>query len=314
VRQRALASCLLAVALACGAPAPAPLTRVVGVSPQGEGVSTRTAVEVRFDGPIDPEGLLDGGRLVLVGSDALRAAEAAVEADAGARGLAGAVAVEAALADGGTRVALRPVAPLRGYTAYALVLSSRIRSADGRPVLDPEGRRGTFVSSFATRAPEGPPPRPALTEVLADAATPEAGGEYAEIANLGVAPLDLAGWRLAKRTPAGSLSSCAIAVPAGAPPLEPGAVALVAGGAWDGRYDVPPGVPVLACGAVALLGGIANDRPVELVLADPGGDVHATLGAAGAPLCSAALEKVEPAGPDAPENLACTDGSPGWLP
>ncbi|HSN92940.1 MAG TPA: lamin tail domain-containing protein, partial [Anaeromyxobacteraceae bacterium] len=90
--------------------------------------------------------------------------------------------------------------------------------------------------------------------------------------------------------------------------------ALVAGGAWDGRYAVPSDVPVLSCGATALLGGIANDRAPDLLLADPGGTVRATLGAAGAPVCAAALERLDPAGPDAPENLACTAGTPGLLP
>ncbi len=300
--------------LACGLPPPEPLPRIVAASPLGEGVSTLAAAEIRFEVPVDPDGLLDGRRLVLVGSDALRAAIAAVESDDGAATLAGAVAVAATLEDGGTRVVLRPRAPLRGFTAYAVVLSSRVRAADGRAMLDPEGRRRTFVSSFATGAPEGPPPAPALTEVLADAATPEAGGEYVEVANLGAAPLDLAGWRLAKRTATGALSSCAIGVPPGTAPLRPGAVALLAGGAWDGRYALPAGVPVLACGSTALLGGIANDRAPDLLLADPGGTVRATLGAAGAPICPAALEKVDPAGPDLPENLACADGSPGSLP
>jgi hypothetical protein len=308
------AGAALAAILACGLPVQGPLPRILGAAPEGEGVSTLTSAEIRFDAPVDPEGLLDGRRLVLVGSDALRAAIAAVESDAGAADLAGAIATDASLADGGARVVLRPLAPLRGFTAYALVLSSRIRSADGRPVLDPEGRRRTFVASFETRAPEGPPPAPALTEVLADADTPEAGGEYVEVANLGDAPLDLAGWRLAKRTAAGALVACAIEVPAGAAPLGPGEVALVAGGAWDGRYGLPGWVPVLACGATALLGGIANDRAPDLLLADPGGTVRATLGERGAPICPAALERVDPAGPDAPGNLACTGGSPGILP
>jgi hypothetical protein len=311
VTRPAAVACALAVGLACGYSDPRPLPRILGASPQGEGVSTLAEAEIRFDAPMDPEGLLDGRRLVLVGPDALRAAVAAVETDEGAAGLAGAVAVDAALADGDARVVLRPRAPLRGFTAYALVLSSRIHAADGRPVLDPDGRRRTFVASFETGAPDGPPPAPALTEVLADAATPEAGGEYVEVVNLGDAPLDLGGWRLAKATPAGAFSSCAIAVPPGVAPLEPGEVALVAGGAWDGRYDLPYGVPVLACGTTALLGGIANDRPPELLLADPGGTVRATLGAAGAPLCAAALEKLDPGGEDAPDNLACPDGSPG---
>jgi hypothetical protein len=310
----ALAAAGVAAGLACALPVPERLPRILGASPEGEGVSTLSVAEIRFEAPVAPDGLLDGRRLVLVGSDALRAAVAAVESDEGAAGLAGAVAVDAALADAGARVALRPRAPLRGFTAYALVLSSRVRAADGRVVLDPEGRHRTFVASFATGAPEGPPPAPALTEVLADAETPEAGGEYVEVANLGEAPLDLAGWRLAKRTATGALSSCAIAVPPLVAPIDPGAVALVAGGAWDGRYDLPGGVPVLGCGSTALLGGIANDRAPELLLADPGGTVRATVGAAGAPICPAALERLDPAGPDAPENLACTEGTPGWLP
>ncbi len=313
-RAVARGACAAMALLACGLPAPERLPRVAGASPRGEGVSTLAVAEVRFEVPVDPGGLLDGRRLVLVGSDALRAAVAAVESEEGASALAGAVAVVATLEDGGARVVLRPLAPLRGFTGHAIVLSSRVRAADGRAMLDPEGRRRTFVAAFATRAPEGPPPEPALTEVLADAATPEAGGEYVEVAYLGVAPLDLSGWRLAKRTATGALSSCAIVVPPGAAPLAPGGVALVAGGAWDGRYALPAGVPVLACGATALLGGIANDRAPDLLLADPGGTARTTLGAAGAPICPAALEKLDPAGADLPENLACTDGSPGFLP
>ncbi len=314
LRPRRAARAVAAALLACGLPAPERLPRILGASPVGEGVSTLAAAEIRFEVPADLAGLLDGRRLVLVGSDALRAAVAAVESDGGAAALPGAVAVAATAEDGGARVVLRPIAPLRGFTPYALVLSSRVRAADGRALLDPEGRRRTFVASFATGAPEGPPPAPALTEVLADAATPEAGGEYVEVANLGEAPLDLAGWRLAKRTATGALASCAIAAPPGAAPLAPGAVALVAGGAWDGRYAIPAGVPVLACGTTALLGGIANDRAPDLLLADPGGTVRATLGEAGAPICSAALEKLDPWGDDVPGNLACSDGTPGWLP
>jgi hypothetical protein len=95
--------------------------------------------------------------------------------------------------------------------------------------------------------------------------------------------------------------------------LAPGAVALVAGGAYDGRYALPPGVRVVTCGSTALAGGIANDRAPDLMLADPGGHVLATFGASGGPVCPAAAEKIDPAGPDEPANLACTEGSPGVL-
>jgi hypothetical protein len=233
-----------------------------------------------------------------------------VERDGGAA--PGFVAVRATLEDGGRRVLLRPEAPLRARTGHALVLSSRVRAADGRPVLDPVGRRRPFVASFETGAPEGPPPAPVLTEILADAATPEAGGEYVEIANLGAGALDLSGWRIGKRSAAGALSWCTIAGAAGAA-VPPGGIALVGGGAWDGRYPLPAGVPVLACGAAALLGGIANDRPPAIVLADPAGGVVGSLGERGAPLCPVALERRDPAGPDEPWNLECTEGSPGRI-
>jgi hypothetical protein len=191
------------------------------------------------------------------------------------------------------------------------VLSSRARAADGRPVLDAEGRRRPSIASFETGAAAGPPPAPAITEVRADAATPEAGGEYAELANLGEGPLDLYGHRLAKRTASGTLSSCALPQDA---VVAPGEVVLVAGGAYDGRYALPARTRVFACGATALLGGIANDRPPELLLLDGSGAAVATFGAGGvAPVCADAAVKRDPAGPDAASNLACAAGSPGAL-
>ncbi len=310
-RRPALAA--IAVALACGMPAPQPLPRILGAAPVGEGVPTGTAAEIRFGAPVDPDGLADGRLLVLAPAEILRAAIDAVESDAGAAGLAGAVPSEVSIVDGGERAVLRPRAPLRAYTGYAVVLSSRVHAADGRPMLDPEGRRRTFVASFGTGAPEGPPPALAIVEVRADAETPEAGGEYVELANLGAAPLDLGGWRLAKRTAAGALSSCAIVPPPGAV-IPPAGVALVAGGAYDERYAVPAEVPVMACGATALLGGIANDRAPEILLADPGGHVLATFGSAGGPICPRAAEKTALGAADEPANIACTEGSPGVLP
>jgi hypothetical protein len=308
---RFTAALAAAGALACGPADPEPHARVVAAGPSGAGVPTAAQAELRFSAPVDGEGLLDGRRVVLVEAGALRAAMTEVESEAGASGVG--VATRASLEEGGRCVVLRPAAPLRAFSGYALVLSSRARAADGRPILDPEGRRRTFVATFETGAGDGPPPAPALTEVRADAETPESGGEYVEVANLGAAPLDLAGFRLAKRSATGALSSCAIAPAAGGAVLAPGAVAIVAGGAWDGRYPLPAGIAVHACGAAALLGGIANDRAPRLLLADPAGTVLATLGEGGAPECAAALEKIDPAGDDAPENLACTEGSPGWL-
>ncbi len=298
-------------ALACGLPDPVPLPRIVGASPEGGGVATTTAAEIRFSDPVDPQGLLDGGRLVLVPAASLAEAVAAVESAAGAVALASSVRASAALVDGGRRVVLVPGAPLRAFTAHALVLWSGTRAADGRPVLDPDGRRRTFVVRFETGAPQGPPPVPVVTEVRADAATPEAGGEYVEVANLGEGALDLEGWTLAKRTSSGALSSCTISAPDGEVP--PGGVALVVGGAYDGRYALPTSVSLARCGTTALLGGLANDRAPEIRLSNPLGDLASTFGAAGGPICPAAAERIDPAGLDEPANIACTSGSPGAL-
>ena len=256
--------------------------------------------------------LEDGERLVLVHAAALRAALEAVESDEGAAALAGRVPAALSLADGGRRAVLRPAAALRAHAPYVLVLSSRARDESGRPVLDPEGRQRPYVCAFETGAAPGPPPLPVLTEVRADAETPEAGGEYVEIANLGEGPLDLFGWRLAKRTSSGALSSCPLA-PREEDVVEPGGLALAAGGAYDGRYALPAGTPVVPCGAAALLGGIANDRAPEILLVDPAGEVASSFGAGGvAPRCLEAALRLDPEGPDVASNLACAgEGSPG---
>lgn len=305
---------LAALAAACGPEEPPPLTRVLSASPEGTGISPVLAeAEVRFTSPVDAASVERGGRLVLVPAAALRAALEAVESDEGGDGLGERVAASVSLDDGGRRAVLRPAVALRAHAPYALVLSSRTRDAGGRPVLDPEGRQRPFVSSFETGAAPGPPPRPVLTEVRADAETPEAAGEYVEIANLGEGRLDLFGWRLAKRTASGALSSCLFA-PREEDLVAPGALALATGGAYDGRYALPAGTPVVACGASALLGGIANDRPPEILLVDPAGEVASSFGVGGgAPRCAAAAVRVDPEGPDAPANLACAEGegSPG---
>lgn len=307
---RASAVLLLGLAAGCGAPEPEPLPRVLSVSPQGSGVSPGAAAEIRFSDPADPAGLVDGSRAVLVPASASAEALEAVESEAGASGLAAAIDVAPSLLDGGRRLALVPRAPLRAFTAHAVVLSSRARAADGRPILDPDGRRRPVVARFETGAREGPQPLPVLTEVRSDAATPEAGGEYVEVANLGDGALDLEGWKLSKRTLSGALASCTISLAA---PVPPGVVALVAGGAWDGRYALAAGTPIARCGATAVLGGLANDRAPDLRLSTPLGNVISTFGASGGPVCAEAAERVDPRGPDDPANLECTAGSPGTI-
>ncbi len=153
--------------------------------------------------------------------------------------------------------------------------------------------------------------RPALTEVLADAAAPEAGGEYVEVANVGTGDADLAGHALAKRSASGTLTRCVLEPLAGA--IPPGGHALVIGGAYDGRYRLPDGVMLYRCGASALLGGLANDRAPALQLEAAGGEVVSSFGMAAPSLRCAerSVERIHPAGPDSAANYACARTSPG---
>jgi hypothetical protein len=190
-----------------------------------------------------------------------------------------------------------------------------VRASDGRPVLDPEGKQRPVVVEFEIApAPAGAPPpvHAAIVEVLPDADTPEAGGEYVEIVNLGHQPLDLAGFRLAKASASGTFTRCAIAPRLGGP-VPPGGVALLAGGAYDGRYALPAGTVVYQCGTSSLAGGLANDRAPTLRLEDPAGAVVSSVGvAAPAPRCTGeAIVRLDPAGPDEAANFGCAPPSPG---
>lgn len=299
-RAAAVVGLLLA---GCGLPEAEPFVRVVDAEPSGAGVPPElAAASVGFSAPVSGEGLLDGRRMVLAPADALRGALTAVESEEGAVAFPQAIPAHVTLEDGGRRAVLRPTAALRARTAHVLVISSRLRAADGRPVLDAEGRRRPSVATFETGAAAGPPPRPVITEVRARATTPEAGGEYVVLANLGEGPLDLHGHRLAKRTASGAVSSCAL----GGAVLPPGGTALAVGGAYDGRYATPPEVALLPCGSTALLGGLANDKPPEVMLLDPLGATVATFGRGGvAPVCPAAVVKIDPGGADEAGNLGC---------
>jgi hypothetical protein len=153
--------------------------------------------------------------------------------------------------------------------------------------------------------------RPVVTEVLADAATPQAGGEYVEIANLGSGDLDLGGWKLAKRSASGAVTRCTIATGGGAVP--PGGHGLVVGGSWDGRFALPAGVVLLRCGSTSILGGIPDDRPPEVALESPTGAVASGFGWAAPSLrcASRSTERIHPAGEDATGNYACAREPPG---
>jgi hypothetical protein len=219
----------------------------------------------------------------------------------------------------GALVAIGEVAPCPGWdpcTPGAVACPSTVELAGvcpGQPfrvrmmVEDLAGNRGEPGPWLEVSALP-PEPRPVLTEVLADADSPEAGGEYVEVANLGTGALELEGLVLAKQTSAGKHVRCSIARHAGGP-VAPAGHALVVGGAYDGRYALPPGIAVYRCGATSLAGGLANDRPVALALEDSAGRVLSTAGIEEvAPRClRGALERVHPAGPDAAGNWACPE-------
>ena len=153
--------------------------------------------------------------------------------------------------------------------------------------------------------------RPVVTEVLADAATPQAGGEYVEIANLGSGDADLTGWKLAKRSASGTVGRCSLEPKGG--PIPPGGHGLVVGGGWDGRYPLPAGAPLFHCGATSLAGGLADDRAPAIALESPSGAVVSGLGWAALSLrCTGrSVERVLPEGDDATSNFACAGVAPG---
>jgi len=304
VRAAPLAMALLA----CGAPEdPEPRVRLVSATPSGTVAPGAVAVELAFSGPVAREGLADGRRLALCRGGDADAVAAAAGSEAGIGPGDPVLAARVELLDGERRVRLAPARALWPMASWAVVVGKGVRDAGGRPVLDPLGRARTFRHLFDTGdLPPGALPAAVLTEALARAAPPAGAGEYVEVANLGGAPADLAGFRLAKRTASGAVQRCALE-PADAGPIPPRGRALFAGGALDGRYHLPAALPIYRCGTSALLGGLADDRPVALALESPGGAVISSLGwAAPAPLCAeGALERIHPAGPDAPANLAC---------
>ena len=295
------------LALACGEEVPA-FTRVAGWSPSGEAVPVGATASIDLSAPVSPEGILDGRRVALATAPEVKAATAAIESTVGLTAATPVVPCEVALSPDRRRITLRPRAPLTAGLAHTLLLGP-LQDAEGRPVLDAEGRRRAFAATFRTARSSGPPPRPVLTEALAAAAPPQAGGEYVEVQDRGEGALDLEGWRLEKRTPSTAWSGCDLHVVSGGP-APAGGFALLTGDAWDGRYGTPAGVPRATCGTAALLGGLADDRPLELRLLDPDGAVRATLGALGAaPRCGGALALVDPEGSDVAANLACQAGT-----
>jgi hypothetical protein len=165
--------------------------------------------------------------------------------------------------------------------------------------------------AWLSAATGSPSARVVVTEVLTDAATPQAGGEYVEIANLGSGAADLAGWKLAKKSASGAVTRCTLAPVAGV--LPAGAHGLVVGGSWDGRYPLPSDAPLFHCGATSLAGGLADERSPSVALESPTGAVVSGFGWAAASVrCTGrSTERIHPGGEDATANFACARAAPG---
>jgi hypothetical protein len=156
-----------------------------------------------------------------------------------------------------------------------------------------------------------PAARVAVTEVLADAATPQAGGEYVEIANLGSGDAQLTGWKLAKRSASGTVTRCTLQATAGV--LSPGSHGLVVGGSWDGRYALPSDVPIFHCGSTSLAGGLADDQAPAVALEAPDGAAVAGFGwkSPSVRCAGRSTERIHPDGGDDVANFACARSAPG---
>jgi hypothetical protein len=301
-----IAAALLVVCGAACEPLPQPLPRVVAASPSGTVPARDLRVEFSASDPLVPADVLKG-KVALCRAEDLRDVKRLVE-DGEPLPPEQVIEVHASLEDGGRRVVLVPVTALVPGFSYAAVLGHGVRSADGRLVLDAEGRPRSVVVEFTVSTALDARVRAELVKVLADADAPEAGGEYVEVANLAPEPLDLAGFRLAKRGPTGSFTRCTITRRSGlAIPAQ--ALGVIVGGAYDGRYELPSSAVVYDCGGSAVAGGLANDRAPALLLEAPDGATVSSLGvAAPAPRCDGgALIRSDPAGPDALENLTCSE-------
>jgi hypothetical protein len=245
-------ACALAVAIACAAPPPRPLARVVSASPSGVVPPDDVTVEIAFSAPVDGAGIEDGRWIAICRREDLRDVSVQAETDAGLGANAPVVAARATLADGGLRIVVKPLAPLEPERAWAAVLSRRVRSADGRPVLDAEGRARTYALLFETgSAVDRSPPRARWV-----------------VPPHGPAPRNVAALRLAFDEPVeGALALAAGSAPARAValapdllglelggPLAPGSLAVDISDVHDaaGNGALPPDpLPVSACPSTA---------------------------------------------------------------
>jgi hypothetical protein len=144
------AALLALLAAACAPALPPPLARVITMSPSGVVAPDAVTVEIAFSAPLD-RAWIEGGRwFALCRQEDLRDVLRAIESEEGLGSAAPVVAARVELIDGGTRAILRPEGALTPEQSWAAVLSSRVRSADGRPVVDAEGKARSVAVLFAT--------------------------------------------------------------------------------------------------------------------------------------------------------------------
>ena len=140
---------------------PDPLPRVIATAPTAPVSPDEVKVSIAFSAPLAPDGVAEGRWVGLCRREDLRAVVAQAEADAGLPGGAPLLPASASLSADGTRVEVVPAGPLAPDTLFAAVLSRRARSAEGRPILDADGKARTVAVLFETGpAPDRTPPAP----------------------------------------------------------------------------------------------------------------------------------------------------------
>lgn len=199
-------------------------------------------------------------------------------------------------------------------------------------VIDLSGNHALISRSekkaFSTLAPL---PKIAITEVMANPASPQEEGEYIELYNAGAEPVSLAGWSLGRlaSTTVYTLVDGSGATDGAAFVIEPGGFTLVAGKAFRrSRFPALPSATAVlhlrsSSGTVsnALFGsGLSASSPPALGLSAPSGVRVSTFadGAAVPTHCKTdvSVERVAAGAPDATGNWSCANGNvpPGHSP
>jgi hypothetical protein len=165
-------------------------------------------------------------------------------------------------------VTLDGLCPDTRYEVTPLFTDAAGHEASGAPV------------SFRTLPPSA---RPAIVEVLADAASPEETGEFVELVNDSAEPWDLAGWTLVKVTASAETARSLVRRDGATGPIPGRATAVYAVREFDaGRYGGLPAGAILLEAATAtperaVFGsGLSSSSPPRLELRGPGGVVLST--------------------------------------